>query len=79
MKNDIATAIIATIAGAAISYFMVDMIISNVKTGDFSVRTVDSSENFDLQEPDPEVFNYKALNPTVEVYVGNGEPDGTSN
>ena len=69
MKNDLATAIIAAIAGVAISYFVCNMFIGS--SGDFSFNTVDSSVSSDLAKPDPELFNYRALNPTVEVYVGN--------
>ena len=69
MKNDLATAIIAAIAGVTISYFICSMFIGT--SGDFSFNTVDDSVSSDLAEPDPELFNYRALNPTVEVYVGN--------
>lgn len=69
MKNDLATAIVAAIAGVVISYFICNMFLG--KSGDFSFTTVDSSVSSDLATPDPELFNYRALNPTVEVYVGN--------
>lgn len=69
MKNDLATAVIAAIAGVVISYYICNMFVGT--SGDFSFNSVDSSVNSDLASPDPELFNYKALNPTVEVYVGN--------
>ena len=72
MKNDLATAIVTAIAGVAISYFVCNMLINN--SGDkftYSINTIDSSVSSDLASPNPELFNYKALNPTVEVYVGN--------
>lgn len=69
MKNDLATAIVAAIAGVTISYFICNMFIG--PSGDYSFTTVDSSVSSDLASPDQELFNYKALNPTVEVYVGN--------
>jgi hypothetical protein len=69
MKNDLATAIVAAIAGVVISYFICNMLIG--KSGDFSFTAVDSSVSSDLATPSPELFNYRALNPTVEVYVGN--------
>ena len=37
-------------------------------------KTVDNS-SYSLAEPDPEVFNFRAVNPTVEVYVGSEEPE----
>lgn len=69
MKTDLATAIIAAIAGVIISYF-----VCNLLTGEISsveVKTIQSDISADVDDPSPEVFNYKALNPTVEVYVGN--------
>ena len=36
----------------------------------FPVKTITSSVDTNLVDPDPEVFNYKAIDPTVEVYVG---------
>lgn len=71
MKNDLATAIIAAVTGVVLSYFICNMIVSNFAKSSYPVKTVDSSVSADLAEPNPEVFNYKALNPTVEVYVGN--------
>lgn len=69
MKNDLATAIIAAVASVIISYFICNMFLG--RSGDFSFNTVDDSVSSDLATPDPELFNYQALNPTVEVYVGN--------
>lgn len=69
MKNDLATTIVAAIAGVVISYFICNMFIGT--SGDYSFNTVDSSVSNDLASPDQELFNYRSLNPTVEVYVGN--------
>ena len=71
MKNDLATAIIAAVSGVLVAYFVSNMVISNFAKSTYPVKSVDSSVSADLADPDPEVFNYKALNPTVEVYVGN--------
>lgn len=68
MKTDLASSIGAAIAGVLIAYFICNLFIGPIE--DFTVKTVDSSVGAELVEPDPEVFNYKALNPTVEVYVG---------
>ena len=69
MKTDLASAIGAAIAGVLISYFICNMFIGPIE--DFTIKTVDSSNiNADLDNPSPEAFNYKSLNPTVEVYVG---------
>ena len=68
MKTDLATAIIAAIAGTVIAYFVTNLFIGPIE--DVSYKTVQSTVSADVSDPDPEVFNYKAINPTVEVYVG---------
>lgn len=71
MKNDLATAIVAAITGVLLAYFISNMVISKLAKSTDKVKTVDSSVSADLADPDENVFNYKSLNPTVEVYVGN--------
>lgn len=68
MKSELATAIIAAIAGVLIAYFVTNIFMGEISPITF--KTVDSSVSADLADPDPEVFNYKALNPTVEIYIG---------
>ena len=68
MQKDLATAIIAAIAGVTIAYFVTNLFIPEISNVSF--KTVSSSVNASIVEPDPEIFNYRALNPTVEVYVG---------
>ena len=70
MKNDLATAIIAAITGVLLAYFISNMVIGNFAKSSDKVKNVDSTVSSDLADPDEEVFNYKALNPTGEVYVG---------
>lgn len=69
MKKDLASSIGVAIVGAIIAYFICNLFIGPIE--DVTLKTVDSSVSADLVEPNPELFNYKALNPTVEVYVGN--------
>ena len=68
MKNDLLTSIIAAIAGVLIAFFVTNIFLP--ATEDFSIKTVEGSISTELPEPDINVFNYRALNPTVEVYVG---------
>ena len=72
MKNDLASAIIAAIAGVIIAYFVCNIFIGPIE--DARVKTVEPVST-NLVDPNPEVFNYKAINPTVEVYVGDCEED----
>lgn len=69
MKNDLATSIIAAVVGVVAAYFICNFLLPAGDTVSFS--TVDETVTADLATPNPEIFNYKALNPTVEVYIGN--------
>ena len=68
MKSSLATAIATAIVGALIAYFGCNLFMGKIE--DVSIKIIKTIDT-DLSDPDPEVFNYKALNPTVEVYVGN--------
>ena len=68
MKTDLFTAIIAAIAGFAVAF----LVTANVLIKDpsqVSIKTLSSPINTSLNEPSEEVFNYRAINPTVEAYV----------
>ncbi len=68
MKTDLVTAIGAAIVGLLIAFFVTNFLTGEIE--DFSYKTVETTVSTSLEEPNPEVFNYRALNPTVEVYVG---------
>ena len=68
MKTDLATSIIAAILGVVAAYFICNMILPSIP--DFEFPTLNSDVTYTLDEPNPEIFNYRAINPTVEVYVG---------
>jgi len=74
VKNtDIALVIMIALVSTVVSYFL-----GNALLGDPSekVTTVEYMDviGSDIDEPDEESFNVDALNPTVEVYVGNCGP-----
>ena len=68
MKTDLATSIGIAVAGIVIAYFVCNMFLGSIE--DVTYKTIDGTVSTNLVEPSIEVFNYKALNPTVEVYVG---------
>lgn len=70
MKTDLASSIGVAILGLLIAYFVCNLFIGPIEDVSFK-RIDDSSLDLTVAEPSNEVFNYKALNPTVEVYVGN--------
>ena len=76
MKTDLFTAIVVAVGGIVLAFFVTRIFLPEL--GEYKVKSLNDSANTsvtdynyaDLAEPDPEVFNYDALNPTVEVYVG---------
>lgn len=68
MKKDLVTAVIAAIAGTVISYLVVNgLFLSAPKP--VSIKKLDQEITSSLDDPSAEVFNYRAINPTVEVYI----------
>lgn len=68
LKTDLATSIIAAVIGVVISYVICNLLLPPLENVTFN--TLSSSNNYTLVEPNDDVFNFRALNPTVEVYVG---------
>ena len=68
MKTDLLSSTIAAIIGVVAAYFICNMILPAFS--DVSFPTLSSDTTYTLSDPDPEIFNYHAINPTVEVYVG---------
>lgn len=74
MKNtDIAMIILVASISVVVSYFLGNAILGDPNE---RVETVNYMNKIDsgIEEPDVETFNAYALNPTVEVYVGNCGP-----
>lgn len=73
-SDDIVMVVFVSIVGAVISFFLMNALLGNVdeKSVSFNVPTVVTAG---LAEPDAEIFNAGAINPTVEVYVGNCRDD----
>ena len=78
MKKELLLATVTGIVGAVIGFFIINLFVGSIEP--FTITTLrpasDSSSSMEdyssLAEPNPEIFNYKSINPTVEVYVGNG-------
>ena len=68
-QSDIFTIIIVATVGVVVSSFLVNMILGDPSSKSVSFKTVEVVEA-SLVNPDPEVFNPEAIDPTVEVYVG---------
>ena len=70
MKQDLVTSIFAAVVGALVAYFVCGMFLPNFDEMTVSFTKLANEESFSLTEPDSEIFNYRSVNPTVEVYVG---------
>ncbi|MBQ6605985.1 hypothetical protein IJH66_03380 [Candidatus Saccharibacteria bacterium] len=68
-RSDIITVVLIAVIGTIAAYFAVDSIMGNPEDKVVSFKYV-ANEIGELVEPDDEVFNGSAINPTVEVYVG---------
>ena len=68
MKIDLFTSILAGAAGVIIAFFVANLLLPQINN--VTIRTLTDVPTSSLTSPDPEIFNYRAINPTVEVYVG---------
>ncbi len=74
MKNtDIALIAIIAIVSVGVSYFVGNMIFGDPNDRVENLSYIDVIDS-NLELPDADTFNASALNPTVEVYVGNCGP-----
>ncbi len=71
MKFDLATSIITAVIGVVVAFFVMNLFLPAIE--DFSFKVLGTTPITTLTDPNPEIFNYRAINPTVEVYVGQCE------
>ena len=69
-KSDILTVIMVATVGTVVAAVLCNMLLGNPDDKSVSFKNITVVDP-ELAEPDPEVFNIEAINPTVEVYVGN--------
>jgi cell division protein FtsB len=68
-KSDIAMIILIASVSVLIAYFVAKAIIGDVGSQTVKVKTTDKITT-DVQEPDTSIFNSNAINPTVDVIIG---------
>lgn len=73
-SDDIVSIIIVAVIGAVTATFSINSLLGDIDKKSVSFR-VPNQITTELTDPDPEVFNLEAINPTVEVYVGNCKDD----
>lgn len=72
-KNDIALLILASVGSVLIAYFLSDSIFGKPGDRRESVPTFNLITS-DLAQPRDDIFNKNAINPTVEIEVGESQP-----
>lgn len=69
-KTDIAAVILISVITTVIAYLIGNSILGDPSEESVKITYMDPIEAT-ISQPDAEVFNPTAVNPTVEVYVGN--------
>ncbi len=69
-KKDIISIIAVAILGVVAAFVGVNSILGDINDKSATFRSIEVV-NSSVGEPDPEVFNPEAINPTVDVFVGN--------
>jgi mannitol-specific phosphotransferase system IIBC component len=73
-KSDIAMIILIASISVLIAYFVAKAVLGDVQNQSVKVKTAEPITS-EVVEPDKTVFNTNAINPTVEVIIGNdGQP-----
>lgn len=76
-KSDIAMIILIASISVLIAYFIAQAVIGDVQNESVQVKTIDPITT-EIVEPDPTVFNSRAINPTVEVIIGGEKSNGSN-
>ena len=74
-KSDIAMIILIASVSVMAAYFAAKAIIGDVGNQSVKVKTAEKITT-DVTEPDPTIFHKDAINPTVEVIIGDVQQGG---
>ncbi len=69
-RTDIAMIIFIASISVLISYFVAKTVMGDTQNEAVTVKTIDAF-SAEISDPDSRIFNEDAVNPTVEVYIGN--------
>lgn len=68
-KTDVAMIILIAAVSVLVSYFGAKALIGDSADKPVQIKTIEAI-SADVEDPDPTVFNKDAINPTVEVIIG---------
>ncbi len=69
-RNDIAIIVLIASVSVVLAYFLANALIGNPSSQSVKVKTAKPIST-DITEPSSAIFNKDAINPTVEVEIGN--------
>ena len=72
-QSDIFTLILIAGIGTLAAFFLCNAIMGDPDDAKTEFKRLSNVISADLSVPDPEIFNSTAINPTIEVYVGDCE------
>ena len=71
MRNDLGSVIISAIVGIVATFLICNMFVASLfPIKDKSYKIIDNDIKSSVADPDENIFNFRAINPTVEVCVG---------
>lgn len=76
-KTDIAMIILIATTSMLVAYFVAQSVLGGSDTKSVQVKTVDAITS-KVVEPDKTVFNKNAINPTVEIIIGDNSNQPSS-
>lgn len=68
-QSDIISIILIAIVGVGVAVWVCNALLGNPDEETVTFKTI-SNFSSELSDPDTDIFNVNAINPTVEVYVG---------
>lgn len=68
-KDDLAKVIVVAVLAMLLSYVLVNMFFTNLKSAEATVKTVQAITD-QVKEPSEKVFHKDAINPAVQVFIG---------
>jgi len=71
-SSDIAALILIASISVLVAYFVADAVIGKPSSESVKVKTI-APISADVETPDKTIFNKDAINPTVEVEIGNSD------
>lgn len=71
-KSDIALLVLIASISIIVAYFVADGVIGKPSSESKTVKTIQAIDS-KVEEPSKDIFNKDAINPTVEVIIGDQE------